>query len=352
MTTSAAPACAGAQPDRRLILPAEERLHRPRCRPQLTRDDRAEPTVRSRRPIGDTMRPDRFLTTRRGDFALLETGPRDGPRVLAVHGFPDTPLGMKPLADALAARGYRCVSPWLRGYAPSPIDGPFDLESLVADLQAIDAALDAEEVTASAPRPGAPKKYYVGHDWGAVLAWKLLAGRHGFARAALLAVPHPLAFLRGMLRDPRQLLRSRYMLFFQLGARADRAVARDDFAYVEALWRRWSPGFEPGPAYWAHLRETLARSHPAPLEYYRALTRPAGAALARAREGAADRIETPVLLLMGARDGCIAPNVAAGGSRFCAALETEILDGVGHFLHFEAPDLVASRIDRAFDRSG
>lgn len=286
------------------------------------------------------MRPDRFLRTARGDFALVETGPLGGPRVLCFHGFPDTPLGMRPVAEALAAKGYRCVSPWLRGYAPSPLEGPFDLESLVADIHAIDAALDAEGV--------APRKFYVGHDWGAVVGWKLLAGQHGFARAALLAVPHPLAFLEGALRDPRQLVRSRYMLFFQVGALADRAVAKDGFAYVEALWRRWSPGFEPGPAYWAHLRWTLARSHPAPLEYYRALIRPPAAAVARARAGAKDWIDTPVLLLMGARDGCIAPTLAEGAARFCAALETEIVEGGGHFLHFEAPELVAQRIDRAF----
>lgn len=287
---------------------------------------------------------DRFLRTRRGDFAILETGPRDGPRVLCLHGFPDTPAGMKPLAEALARHGYRCVAPWLRGYWPSPLEGPFDLESLVADVHAIDAALDDEG--------GSAEKHFVGHDWGAVTGWKLLAGDHAFASAALLAVPHPLVFLRGLLTDPRQLARSRYMLFFQLGKRADREVARRDFAYVEALWRRWSPGFEPGAAYWAHLRETFARSHPAPLEYYRAIVRPPGAALARVRAGAADRVETPVLLLVGARDGCISPALAAGGSRYCAALETQIVDGVGHFLHLEAPDAIAERIAASFARKG
>jgi pimeloyl-ACP methyl ester carboxylesterase len=62
------------------------------------------------------------------------------------------------------------------------------------------------------------------------------------------------------------------------------------------------------------------------------------------KRGAANRIETPVLSLMGALDGCIAPAVAEGQDRFCAALEAEVVDGVGHFLHFEAPDAIAERV--------
>lgn len=287
------------------------------------------------------MRPDRFLPTPRGDFALLEVGPVDGPRALCLHGFPDTPAGMKPFADALARRGYRCVAPWLRGYWPSPLDGPFDLESLAADVGALDDALEAEHPSTA--------RYLVGHDWGAVIGWQILgADRRRFRRAAMLAVPHPLAFVRGLGRVPSQLARSRYMAFFQLGAVADRVVARDRFAYVEALWRRWSPGFEPGDAYWSHLRETFAKSHPAPLAYYRALTRPAAAAIDRVRRGADRRVVTPVLQLMGREDGCISPRVAEGQSRYCDALDEAVVDGVGHFLHFEAPEEIAARVARAF----
>lgn len=292
------------------------------------------------------MQPDRFLQTARGAFAVLESGPVEGPRALCVHGFPDTPAGMRPLADALARRGYRTVSPWLRGYWPSPLEGPFHMESLVADLRAIDDALEAER--GAAPPERRPERFLVGHDWGAVIGWKLLGSDRRFRHAAMLAVPHPLAFARGLLRFPGQLARSRYMAFFQLGKIADRAVARDRFAYVERLWREWSPGFDPGAGYWAHLRETLERSHPAPLEYYRALFWPPRAVAARAREGAKERIETPVLQLMGRDDGCIAPSVADGQSAYCDALTAEVVDGVGHFLHFEAPERVAARIHTAF----
>ncbi|WP_405970477.1 hypothetical protein OG496_09850 [Streptomyces sp. NBC_00988] len=37
--------------------------------------------------------------------------------------------------------------------------------------------------------------------------------------------------------------RSWYMFFFQT-ALAEPAIARDDFAFIDRLWREWSPGYE------------------------------------------------------------------------------------------------------------
>ncbi len=56
-------------------------------------------------------------------FACLEEG--QGPLVLLVHGFPDTPHTWDVVRPALAAAGYRAVSPFTRGYAPSEAE-PFD----------------------------------------------------------------------------------------------------------------------------------------------------------------------------------------------------------------------------------
>ena len=52
-------------------------------------------------------------------FAYLEEG--EGPLVLLLHGFPDTARSWDFLRPKLAEKGYRAVSPWLRGYAPTEI---------------------------------------------------------------------------------------------------------------------------------------------------------------------------------------------------------------------------------------
>ncbi len=267
------------------------------------------------------MTPHRFLETPRGRFATLETGPASGRPLLLLHGFPDTPASFVPLAAELAAFGFRCHVPWLRGYAPSPLDGDVTLEGLVLDVRAL---LDAI----------GPVEAVVGHDWGAMITWLLATDHPPFGRAVTMAVPHPLAFLGNALRSPAQLHRSRYMLRFQFD--------EVDFAYIERLWRRWSPGFDPGRQYWQHLRETLDASLPRPLEYYRALVRPFEAALARLDRD--PRVHVPMLQLMGANDGCIAPEIAAGQERYARLVDARVLPGVGHFLHLEDPVAVGRLI--------
>src|SRR5262245_28844344 len=50
-------------------------------------------------------------------FAYLEDGA--GPLVLLLHGFPDTARTWDHIRPQIAAKGYRVVTPWLRGYAPT-----------------------------------------------------------------------------------------------------------------------------------------------------------------------------------------------------------------------------------------
>jgi len=272
--------------------------------------------------------PSGFLATDRGRFAFVAHGPPAAARrLLLLHGFPDTPASFGPLARRLGALGFHCVAPFLRGYAPSPLDGDFTLEGLVADVRAFASASGRFEAV-------------IGHDWGAAITWALLGdgGLPRQARAVTMAVPHPLAFVGNGLRSPAQLHRSRYMAYFQ-SARADRFVDAD---FVERWWRRWSPGFDPGWQYWQHLRQTMLASLPAPLEYYRAMVRPLGPAIARVRRGA--RVELPVLHLQGADDGCIDAAIGAGQERWCRALESRVLPGVGHFLHLEDPATVGAAI--------
>ncbi|MBC7978838.1 MAG: alpha/beta fold hydrolase, partial [Myxococcales bacterium] len=91
-------------------------------------------------------------------FAYLEDG--SGPLVVLLHGFPDTPHSWDDLRPRLAARGYRAVAPWMRGYAPTQIpDRDADLETLGRDLLALIAAL------------GETSAIVVGHDWGAAAAY-------------------------------------------------------------------------------------------------------------------------------------------------------------------------------------
>ncbi|MCC6646123.1 MAG: alpha/beta hydrolase [Polyangiaceae bacterium] len=274
------------------------------------------------------------VETPRGRFHCLVEGPPDGPLALCLHGFPDVPHGMAGVQGALAARGHRAVAPFLRGYAPSVLDGPHDLSALGEDVVALVDAL-------SPSRPAS----VVGHDWGAVAAYVALARAPGrFCRAVTMAVPHPYVFARDVARHPGQLARSWYMLAVQPSA-GGWLLARRDHALVDRLVRAWSPGWTPEPRHLSRVKACLAESGDAPLALYRALLRPLAGARRRLAELRAMRISTPLLYLHGERDGCVGAALGEGNARmFDGPHERRVLAGLGHFLHMEAPLAVEAMI--------
>lgn len=271
-----------------------------------------------------------------GRFHYLSRGEPDAPVVLCLHGFPDHPHSFVPVMDELAAAGLRAVAPWMRGYAPSVLEGPYDIERLGRDLQEMAEALSPQPVCV------------VGHDWGAVATYSAIAtGPERFRCAVTMAVPHPFAFVANIARDPVQLRRSWYMMFFQLPLVPERVIPARDYALIDKLWRDWSPGYELPAEERRRLIGCLASSMPAPIDYYRAMTRPLRGYAARARrvEASHRKIGVPTLYLHGADDGCIGPRLGDGQERFFEApFQAEIFQGVGHFLPSECPSDVAARI--------
>ena len=141
-------------------------------------------------------------------FDVTEGGPADADEtVLLLHGFPQTSRSWDPVAGRLHAAGLRTLAPDQRGYSPGARPrgrAAYRLENLVDDAAAL--------VTSS----GAGSVHVVGHDWGAVVAWAFAAHRPELVRTVTgVSVPHPAAFLRGMLHGP-QLLHSWYMGAIQL----------------------------------------------------------------------------------------------------------------------------------------
>lgn len=270
----------------------------------------------------------RRLTFSEPALSCLATGPEGGPVVLFLHGFPDVPSSFEGLMRAVAAQGHQAIAPWMPGYAPSSLEGPFDPESNAGRLLSL-----CDRVSPDRPLT------VVGHDWGAVITYQMLATAPArFSRAVTMSVPHPMAFVRNLARHPRQLRRSWYMGFFQIPALSDVVVRRDDFAFIERLWAAWSPSYQPPEALMGELKRCLAASHQAPIDYYRHTARAAGQ-LGRG-ENLAIRapVEVPTLYLHGADDGCVGSEIAQGQERFFAAsLRQEVLGDAGHFLHLERP---------------
>ena len=169
-------------------------------------------------------------------FGVLEAG--SGPLALCLHGFPDAADTWRHLLPALAGAGFHAVAPFMRGYAPTavPADGAYHLGALVADAVALHEVLG-----------GDGNAVLIGHDWGAEAAYGAAAfAPDRWRRLVTLAVP-PAALDEVLFSDYEQLKRSFYLFMFRDPAGlAETVVARDDLAFLDKLWRDWSPGFQPG----------------------------------------------------------------------------------------------------------
>jgi len=276
---------------------------------------------------------ERTIQTPNVTFHALEEG--SGPLVLCLHGFPDDARSCRHQTKALLDAGFRVVAPFMRGYAPTsqPADGRFDALALGEDVVALLEALGEDAVV-------------MGHDWGAAATYfGALLSAQRMRKLVTLAVPYGPSFFRALRESYVQQRRSWYMLFFQ-HALAEEALARDDFAMVEHLYRDWSPGWKVPRAALQAVKETLASpgTLQAALGYYRHTMRPVfddPAQLDTMLQTMTMPVQVPTLYLHGADDGCIGRELTDGmEAYFPRGLHLEIVPDAGHFLHQEKPDAV------------
>lgn len=202
-----------------------------------------------------------FRTISGGGQRYVVSQAGEGPDVVLLHGFPDTPYSWSQIETALVGAGWRVTVPWLRGYHRDTIvpGRRYDAETLGRDgLGLLDAI-------------GVSRAVLVGHDWGALVTYVAATLAPDRVRAIVTSgIPHP-SVLR---RTPSALWAVRHFLALKLPWAA-RSCRRNDFAYFDRLYRRWSPSWS-GPDREETLRRAKqALSSPATLDgaiaYYRDL---------------------------------------------------------------------------------
>jgi pimeloyl-ACP methyl ester carboxylesterase len=148
----------------------------------------------------------------------------EGTPVLMLHGWPDSARLWRRQVPVLAGRGYRVVTPDLRGFGRSEQPAEvrsYGLRNVVGDITAL---LD---------RLGVPAAHVVGHDWGAAVAWLTAIMRPDRVRTlTAISVPHPLAP-----PTTRQYEMAWYQLFFQFYGVAEATIQHDDWAWLRMFSR-------------------------------------------------------------------------------------------------------------------
>jgi pimeloyl-ACP methyl ester carboxylesterase len=236
-------------------------------------------------PGGKSLR----LRTNGVELHTVATGPQNGPFVVLLHGFPEFWWGWRRQIGPLATAGLRVVVPDQRGYNLS--DKPEGVRAYGIDTL-------ADDVLGLVDAFGRERFAVVGHDWGAVLAWHLVARNpERVERAVVLNGPHPATMRAHTLRNPFQAFRSWYVAFFQLPLLPELALRAANFAMLRsgmAVTAR--PGAFSKEDF---LRYRAAWAQPdaltAMLNWYRALPGYAGSTQT-------GRIRVPVRVIWGDRD--------------------------------------------------
>lgn len=268
-------------------------------------------------------------------FSALATGV--GPVVLCVHGFPDHARSFIPLLGHLATVGFHTIAPTLRGYEPSsqPDNRRYDLFALAADVRDWIDHLGVERV------------HYVGHDWGAVIGYAV-AMMYPQRLSSLCTIAVPLLDGPAALSTlPSQVLKSWYMAFFQLPTLSEALFRANDFALLEHLWRRWSPGWQPTDDSLRQIKTTFRAPGvtTAALSYYRALFNPRSTVIRQLQRRS---IPVRTLAITGERDGCIDTRLfdrALPTHRFSSEIRVERITDAGHFAHLEQPEAVNTLLE-------
>lgn len=289
----------------------------------------ADPAARPT-PTADPWRHE-FVEANGIRFHVVTAG--EGPLVLLLHGFPQFWYGWRHQIPALA-RKFRVVAPDLRGY------GDTDKPPRVADYR---TGVLAADVVALVRALGADKAHVVGHDWGGGVAWvTALEHPEVVDRLAVLNCPHPKPFARALRSNPRQLLRSWYMFFFQLPLIPELLFKAAPDAMVERMFRRMAVRSE------AFTDEDLRRFKEAALKpgaltaainYYRATFR--NFSSMRELDRSERKIAAPTLLVWAEDDVALGKELTVGMEPlFSGPFRVHYVPNCSHWVNEEQPEIV------------
>lgn len=287
------------------------------------------------------------------ELDVVDVGPRDGPVLIFLHGFPDSHRTWRHQIAHLSGR-YRCIAPDQRGYRGS--SKPVGVENYTPDKLIGDVFQLADAL-------GVGPFTIVGHDWGGAIAWGVaimgqLNGR--VTRAVVMNAPHPTIFPKLLYTNRQQRQASQYFRVFRDPASdelieqfglggvllkafgempenpkmdpAERAALMDDYSNREASiamlnWYRASP------------MEVLDMDAPYEL--------PAGY-----QPPALPKLTIPTLVVWAMDDIALPAANLDGLDEVIEDLTLVQVPGCGHFVQWEAPGEVNAALDAFLTKTG
>ena len=291
-----------------------------------------------------------FGTLRQVDAGLLnvgyaETGPADGPAVLLLHGWPYDIHAFAEVAPLLAAKGYRVVIPYLRGYGTTRFlsDETFrngQPSALAVDTTALMDALEIDEAIVA------------GFDWGARTA-DIVAALWPERCTGLVSVS---GYLIGSQEanklplPPEAELQWWYQFYFatERGRAGYEKYVRE---FAKLIWRLASPKWDFDDATFERSATSFDNPDHVAIVIHNYRWRLAlgegeaeyGELEKRLAEGPV--ITVPTITLEGDANGAFHPEPSAYAGKFSGKYSHRTIEGgIGHNLPQEAPEAFAQAV--------
>ncbi|MBO0863577.1 MAG: alpha/beta fold hydrolase [Mycobacterium sp.] len=270
-----------------------------------------------------------------GDVTIhvADSGPAGGPAVMLVHGFPQNWWEWHALIGPLADDGYRVLCPDLRGAGWSSAPRSRYRKDEMAD----DLAVVLDRLAAG------PVKL-VAHDWGGPAAFIMMlrypAKVTGFFGLNTVA-PWPNRDF-AMLGHAWRLW---YQIPMALPVIGPRVISDPKARFFRMLLSWVGGGFSvPEDDFWMYVELMREPGHAvAGSRWYRtALTSETPSWLRGEYDDA--RVDVPVRWLHGTDDPVITPLLLRGYDQRATDFELELVDGVGHWIVEQRPELVLDRV--------
>lgn len=290
----------------------------------------------------------------------------EGPAVVLCHGWPELAYSWSNQIPALNEAGYQTIAPDLRGFGESDApDSGYSVDDISADLVGLVAALDI------------PSAIFVGHDWGGAIVWGVAQRYPDRVRGvASLNTPHyPVAPAPPISIQRRRHGTDHYWVYFQDPGTAERLFEGDVERFFRTMFRPpASPdavrafvesgqpvdlkkAFERGPG-----SDDVVMSEKDLRVYIDTYTRTGfrgGLSYYRSMDENWEQsrnlepiVGHPALMISAELDVMLPPSHADWMRATMPDLEFHVLEGVGHWAQWEAPDdvnrLLVDWLERRF----
>ena len=251
--------------------------------------------------------------------------------IVLLHGFPEFWYGWHKQIDYLAQQGYYVIVPDQRGYNLS--DKPKGVKNYHIDLL-------AKDITGLIEVMGYTQVYVIAHDWGGVVAWWVATHYPQYLKKLMiLNAPHPNNLSDTREFDLSQLLKSWYIIFFQLPllpewiskhtntfrdamvGSHDQSFTEEDFQYYEKAWSQ--PDVITSTINWYRAAVRYLMGQPLPPD---------------------ESIDVEIRMVWGEEDKFLGKPLAQRALRLCSNGELYFIPGATHWIAHDEPEVVNQHI--------